>query len=98
MEPVSKQEFNQAMTRIDKRFQSIDQHFEAIDKRFDTLEARLAATTVRLEHKMEEEFQGLATMVARGFEDLAKRLYIKDRVDTLEKKMTKVESALNVRL
>lgn len=47
---------------------------------------------------IEDEIHGLATMVADGFDDLAKRLDVRERVDSLEKKMTKVESALNVRL
>jgi hypothetical protein len=39
-----------------------------------------------------------AAITAKGFEDIAKRLDVKDRVDALEKKMAKVETALNVRL
>jgi hypothetical protein len=58
----------------------------------------LAGQTDRIEKKIEEEVEGLATMVAKGFADLEKRLDVKDRVDALEKKMTKVESALNVHL
>jgi len=40
----------------------------------------------------------LPKMTANGFADLEKRLDVRDRVEKLEKKMTKVESALNVRL
>jgi len=58
-----------------------------IDQRFESLE-----------NKFETEIGGLAAMITRGFDDLAKRIDVRDRVDTLEKKMTKVESALNVRL
>ena len=51
-----------------------------------------------VERKIEDEVHGLATMVAKGFDDLSKRLDVKDRVEQLEKKMSKVESALNVQL
>ena len=45
------------------------------------------------------DIDGLATRVANGFSDLEKRLDVRERVvDSLEKNMTKVESALNVRL
>ena len=40
----------------------------------------------------------MAAMVTKGFADLEKRLDVKDRVDVLEKKRTKVETALNVSL
>lgn len=59
---------------------------------------QLAAHTARIERKVEEEVHGLATMVAKGFADIEKRLDVRERVDQLERKMTKVESALNVRL
>jgi hypothetical protein len=54
-----------------------------IDERFDSIDRR---------------FDDLATMIANGFADLAKRLDVRDRVDRLEAKMAKVEKALRVRL
>jgi hypothetical protein len=64
---------------------------EYFDQRIDVVEKNI-------EKKIEDEIHGLATMVAKGFDDLAKRLDVRDRVEKLEKKMTKVESALNGRL
>lgn len=83
---------------VDRRFDAIDKRFVVVDQRFDAIESRLAATTVRLEHKIEEEVSGLAAMITKGFADLEKRLDVKDRVDVLEGKVAKIESALNVRL
>jgi hypothetical protein len=40
----------------------------------------------------------LAAMITKGFADIEKRLDVKDRVETLEKKMTKVDPPLNVSL
>jgi hypothetical protein len=48
--------------------------------------------------QLKSDIHQLAAMVASGFSDLSKRLDVRERVDSLEKKMTKVESALNVRL
>jgi hypothetical protein len=59
---------------------------------------RLNEQTTQIEKKIEDEIHGLATMVAKGFDDLAKGLDVRDRVGELEKKMSKGESALNVRL
>jgi hypothetical protein len=59
---------------------------------------RLSEQTSQIEKKIEDESHGLATMVANGFADLEKRFDVRERVETLEKKMTKVQSALNVQL
>ena len=48
--------------------------------------------------EIKKDIDGLATMVANGFSDLENRLAVRERVGSLEKKMTTVESALNVRL
>jgi hypothetical protein len=55
-----------------------------IDSRFEAFGA-----------EVREEFQNLPTMIANGFADLEKRLYVRERVDTLETKVRKLESALN---
>jgi hypothetical protein len=52
----------------------------------------------KVEKKMEDEIHGLAVMTAKRFDDLAKRLDVRDRVEKLENKMSKVETTLNVRL
>ncbi len=51
-----------------------------------------------IKNEIKDEINGLATMVAKGFDDIAKRLDVRERVEKLENKMTKVESALNVHL
>ena len=73
------------MTTLTKEY--FDQRMTGIDRRFDAVEK-----------KIEDEIHGLAIMTAKGFDDLAKRLDVRDRVEKLENKMTKVETALNVRL
>jgi enolase len=52
----------------------------------------------KVEKNMEDEIHGLAAMTAKGFDDIIKRLDVHERVEKLEKKMAKVETALNVRL
>ena len=64
---------------------------EHFDQRLDGVEKKI-------EKKIENEIHGLATMVAKGFDEITKRLDVRDRVEKLENRMTKVESALNVRL
>jgi hypothetical protein len=80
------------MTTLTKEY--FDQHMKRIDHRFDSVDQRFDA----VEKKVEDEIHGLATLVAKGFDDIAKRLDVRERVEKLETKMTKVESALNVRL
>jgi hypothetical protein len=50
------------------------------------------------EKKVVDAVHGPVVMVAKGFDGLPKRLDVRDRVETLENKMSKVESALDVRL
>lgn len=45
-----------------------------------------------------EEILESARKTAEGFADVTKRLDVRDRVEKLEKQMTKVGSALNVQL
>ena len=51
-----------------------------------------------VEKKIEDEIHGLAVMTAKGFDDLAKRLDVRERVEKLEQQMSNLGSALNVRL
>ncbi len=59
---------------------------------------QLAAQTDRLEKKIEQEVHGLAAMVGEGFADPEKPRDVKERVDVLEKRTTKIESVLDIRL
>lgn len=52
-------------------------------------------TITEMKGETKEEIHDLATMVAKGFSDVEKRLDVRERV---ENKMGKVESALNIRL
>jgi chaperonin cofactor prefoldin len=80
------------MTTLSKEY--FDQHMKGINQRFDSVDQRFD----NVEKKIEDEIHGLATMVAKGFDDLAKRLDVRERVEKLETKVTTIESALNVRL
>ncbi len=68
---------------------------EYLDKTLDKHSTRIEK---KIEKKIEEEISSLAKIVAKGFDDITKRLDVRERVEKLEKKMTKVESALNVHL
>ena len=58
-----------------------DQNMERIDKRFDSVEK-----------KIENEASDLATMVS----NLEDRIDVRDQVQNLDKRMKKIESALNI--
>jgi hypothetical protein len=55
-------------------------------------------TIVQMKGEIKEEIQDLARITANGFAELERRLDVRERVDTLEKKVKKLESALNVQL
>jgi hypothetical protein len=64
----------------------------------EKLSEKLSEHTSRIKEKIEQEVHSLATMVAKGFADIEKRIDVRERVEKLERKMTKVGSALNVQL
>jgi len=53
---------------------------------------------VDLKSYIKEENEELARMVNTGFEDVIKRLDFRERVEELERKMGKMEKALNMQL
>ena len=53
---------------------------------------------VDLKSYIKEENEELARMVNTGFEDVMKRLDFRERVEELERKMGKMEKALNMQL
>ena len=106
MDTLTKKYFDQHIKRIESRFDSVESRFDLVErnmkKKIEDEIHGLAMMTAKgfndLDKKIEDEIHGLAMMTAKGFDDLDKRLDVRDRVDKLEKKMTKVESALNVQL
>ena len=86
---------------VDERLDFVDERFDSVNKRFDSVDERFSSVDKRfdlVEKKIEDEIHDLAVMTAKGFDDLAKRLDIHERVEKLEKKMAKVETTLNVHL
>ena len=71
---------------------------KALAEQSERFDKKLAQHTERLEAKIDHVEDNLATMVANGFADIEKRLDVRERVDTLETKVKKLESALNLRL
>jgi hypothetical protein len=60
------------------------------------LEHKVIRMEGRLIKKINEGTEELARMVARGFDDIQKRLDVRDRVDKLEIDMSKIKGALNL--
>ena len=90
MNTLSKEHFDERMDAVETRFDEVDTRLGGVDKRINAMDKRFKA--------VDQHFDALATMIARGFDDIPKRLDVRERVDSLEKKMATVESALNVRL
>jgi hypothetical protein len=65
---------------------------------FDTELGGLRQEVAAMKTEIKEEIQELARITANGFADLEKRLDVRERVDTLETKFKKLESALNLQL
>ena len=81
---------NKAEIKLIKRF---DNPLVEQTKHFDSA---LVAQSILLEKKIEKETHGLATMVAKGFDEVERRLDLSDRVEKLEDRFRKIETALNI--
>ena len=71
--------------RLEGRFDGLEQRFDGLEQRFDGLERRFDGLELRL-GTLEDTVDGLAGMVARGFEDLQEWLdgkfsHVYDRLD-----------------
>ena len=75
---------------------------EYFDKTIKDLTAHTDKKTnslkIYLETHIEEKIDELAIAVNKGFEDVIKRLDVRERLEELERKMGKMEKALNLRL
>ncbi|OGN32843.1 MAG: hypothetical protein A3I92_00815 [Candidatus Yanofskybacteria bacterium RIFCSPLOWO2_02_FULL_43_10b] len=82
---------------FDKQLKNLatKQDIGKLDKKIDKLEIELKSF---VEIHVEEKIDVLARAVNTGFEDVIKRLDFRERVEELERKMSKMEKALNLRL
>ncbi|MDP3731369.1 MAG: hypothetical protein Q8R34_02645 [bacterium] len=78
---------------FDKQLKNLatKQDINHLDKKIDNLK-------VYLESHIENKIGELAIAVNVGFEDVIKKLDVRERVEKLEQKMGKMEKALNLRL
>ncbi len=88
MSDLTKEYFDSAFKGLENRLDSKIKHVETgFDSKIKGLEKNL---TLLIERKNDE----LAQMVAKGFEDLEKRLDLKDRVEKLEHEFSQLKQAL----
>ena len=82
-------------TFLDKKFGGIDKKFKEqqdyIDKHLNQQSAELKAHAVELQEE-------LAHMTNKGFEDVIKRLDVRETVERHERVLQKVVEALNIRV
>lgn len=71
---------------LDTLGEMVANDFASVDKRFDAVEK-----------KIETDVHALAEMTSKGFEDLEKRLDAASQVHDLDRRMKKIESALQIR-
>ena len=82
---------------LDKKFGQIDKKFDNVVKELKSYtDTRVGAAVKELKGYANEKQDEMATMVNKGFEDVLKRLDVKDRMDKLEKKVEKVYEALHL--
>ncbi len=78
---LTKDEFLQAMERMDRRFEAMDKRFEAMDKRFEAMDKRFDASDKRfdaMQTETRERFEAMQRQIDRRFE----RVY--DRFDKID--------------
>ncbi len=61
---------NETMIRIEKRFDAIDFRFDRMEKRLDSIEERVSSGFIRLDQKIDSNFQWLLGIYIGGFASL----------------------------
>lgn len=97
-------------SRIDKIETSVDRLETSVDRLetsvgkletsvdgIETSVGKLEMSIDRLESSLEEKIDDLARMTARGFEEIRRELDVRGQVQDLDKRIGKVEHALNIR-
>ena len=86
---------------LDKHFKKVDQRFEKMDRRFDAQTKELKAYTDErfMESKAHtsEQIEGLARMVQRGFQEMSRKLDVREDVDKLKRQMRQVRQSIGLR-
>ena len=79
---------------LDKHFKKVDQRFEKMDRRFDAQTKELKAYTderfTESKAHTSEQIEGLARMVQRGFQEMSRKLDIREEVDKPKHQMRQV--------
>ncbi|MFX1259439.1 MAG: hypothetical protein ACFFAN_16415 [Promethearchaeota archaeon] len=78
---LTRDEFLDAMERMDKRFEAMDKRFEAMDKRFEAMDKRFEAMDKRFEamqKQMDERFEAMQRQIDKRFERVYERF---DNID-----------------
>jgi len=63
-----------------------------VDKKFDVTNKKLGASVDKLDGRIDD----LVAMTSRRFDEIERKLDVKDRVEKLDKRMDKFERAINI--
>jgi archaellum component FlaC len=99
MSELTKEHFAQHMKRMDKRFDGVEKNIKGVEKKIEVVETRVEGIEKKIdgvEKRIETEIAGLAKMVADGFADQQKRLDVRDKVENMDERIKRIETALNI--
>ena len=84
---------------LDKKLDKLasKQDIVRLETKIVGLETKIETEVGRLETKIEEEVADLAGMMSRRFDEIEKKLDVREEVDQLKVQMTKVWHALNIK-
>lgn len=70
---------------------------EYLDKKLDSQTTELKSYVEEKVVGLDEKIDSLARMTANGLAEIKRELDVKDRVDNLDRRMFKIEQALNIK-
>lgn len=110
MANLTKEYFDKKIDQITGKFTQVDGQFkqgnkgfilvnkrlDRLDNKIDKLDVKISSVRGELITHSEKKIDELAAMVANGFEELGESLNMRERVEKIEDKIQKIESALRI--
>ncbi|KKS25897.1 MAG: hypothetical protein A2736_02735 [Candidatus Yanofskybacteria bacterium RIFCSPHIGHO2_01_FULL_41_27] len=83
-----------SINNLDKK---IDNLAHSVDKKIDNLAHSVDEKIDNLAHSVDEKIDNLAMIVANGFAEVKRELDVRDEVAALNRRMSRIEQALNLK-
>jgi len=90
---LTRDEFLDAMERIDKRFEAMDKRFEAMDKRFEAMQQQMDKRFEAMQQQMDKRFEAMQQQMDKRFEAMQQQM--DKRFDGVDKDLKTIRVSID---